>query len=137
MQRASDGVVVGQYRQGDDLIPIVARNVEPERQRAATSLEDLQITPRLSTHAVPVSQVVDGIAAPWEDPIIWRWDRRRAITVQCSPNGVTAPTLRNAVLDQFEAIETPARLPAGLGRRVLERQAVPGGAGSGNRARPW
>jgi multidrug efflux pump subunit AcrB len=106
-RRASDGVAVGQYRQEDDLIPIVARNVEQERQRAATSLDDLQITPRLSSHAVPVSQVVDGIAIPWEDPIIWRWDRRRAITVQCSPNGVTAPTLRNAVLAKFQAIELP------------------------------
>ncbi|NLX97181.1 MAG: efflux RND transporter permease subunit [Rhodopirellula sp.] len=106
-RRASDGVVVGQYRQEDDLIPILARNVESERQQAAATLEDLQITPRLSTHAVPVSQVVDGIATPWEDPIIWRWDRRRAITVQCSPNGVTAPTLRNAVLSKFEAIELP------------------------------
>ncbi len=106
-QRASDGVVVGQYRQQDDLIPIVARNVEDERRRAATSLEDFHITPALSSHAVPVSQVVDCVATPWEDPIIWRWDRRRAITVQCSPNGVTAPTLRNAVLDQFEAIKLP------------------------------
>lgn len=106
-QRASDGVTVGQYRQQDDLIPIVARNVEQERQRAATSLEELQITPRMSTHAVPVSQVIDGIATPWEDPIIWRWDRRRAITVQCSPNGVTAPTLHNAVRAEFEAIELP------------------------------
>jgi multidrug efflux pump subunit AcrB len=107
MRRASDGVVVGQYRQEDDLIPIVARSVEPERARAATSLDELQITPKLSTHAVPVSQVIDGIETPWEDPIIWRWDRRRAITVQCSPNGVTAPTLRNAILEQFEAIELP------------------------------
>lgn len=106
-RRASDGVVVGQYRQEDDLIPILARNVEAERQRAATSLEDLQVTPRLSSHAVPMLQVIDGIATPWEDPIIWRWDRRRAITVQCSPNGVTAPALRDAVLEQFEQIELP------------------------------
>jgi multidrug efflux pump subunit AcrB len=107
LQRGSDGVVVGQYRQKDDLIPIVARSAEQERERAATSLEEMQITPRMSTHAVPVSQVVDGIAIPWEDPIIWRWDRRRAITVQCSPNGVTAPTLRNAVLSKFESIRLP------------------------------
>ena len=106
-RRASDGVVVGQYRQEDDLIPIVARNVDAERQRAATSLEEMQIIPHLSSHAVPVSQVVDGIDTQWEDPIIWRWDRRRAITVQCSPNNVTAPTLRNAVLAKFEAIELP------------------------------
>jgi multidrug efflux pump subunit AcrB len=107
MLRASDGVVVGQYRQDDDLIPIVARSVESERQRAATSLEGFQITPRMTSHAVPVSQVVDGIHTKWEDPIIWRWDRRRAITVQCSPNGVTAPTLRNAVVEKIEAIDLP------------------------------
>lgn len=106
-RRGSDGVIVGQYRQEDDLIPIVARNVESERARAATSLEEMQIIPKLSSHAVPVSQVVDGVQTPWEDPIIWRWDRRRAITVQCSPNGVTAPTLRNAVLEKFNAIELP------------------------------
>lgn len=107
MRRAADGVVVGQYRQDEDLIPIVARHTEVERAQAATSLDELQISPRLSTHRVPVSQVTDGIETPWEDPIIWRWDRRRAITVQCSPNGVTAPTLRNAVLEKFDAIEMP------------------------------
>lgn len=67
----------------------------------------MQVTPKLSSHSVPVSQVIDGIEVPWEDPIIWRWDRRRAITVQCSPNDVTAPTLRNAVVEKFEAIELP------------------------------
>ncbi len=107
LRRASEGVVVGQYRQDDDLIPIVARSVQSERLRAATSLDEFLVTPRMSTSAVPVSQVIDGIDIPWEDPIIWRWDRRRAITVQCSPNGVTAPTLRNAVLDKFAAIELP------------------------------
>jgi multidrug efflux pump subunit AcrB len=107
LRRASDGVVVGQFRQDDDLIPIIARTIEGERLRAATSLEELQVTPRFSLNPVPVSQVIDGIEVPWEDPIIWRWDRRRAITVQCSPNNVTAPTLRNAVLDQFNQIELP------------------------------
>jgi len=106
-QGASDGVVVGQYRQEDDLIPIVARQVEAERVRAATTLPELQIKPRRSTYAVPVSQVIDGVETVWEDPIICRWDRRRAITVQCSPNGVTAPTLRDTVLAKFNAIELP------------------------------
>lgn len=107
MLRASDGVVVGQYRQEDDIIPIVARNVASEREQAATSLDELLVTPKLSTHSVPASQVIDGVKVTWEDPLIWRWDRRRAITVQCSPNGVTAPTLRNEVLAKFEAIELP------------------------------
>ena len=54
-----------------------------------------------------VSQVVDGITTEWEDPIIWRWDRRRAITVQCLPNGVTAPTLLKSIKSDFQSIPLP------------------------------
>ncbi len=107
MKRSSDGVLVGQYREGDDLIPIVARNIESERDQAATSLDTLSVTPKLGTYSVPVSQVIDGVDLRWEDPIIWRWDRRRAITVQCSPDDVTAPTLRAAIVDKFNEIELP------------------------------
>ncbi|HEB96762.1 MAG TPA: efflux RND transporter permease subunit [Sedimenticola thiotaurini] len=107
-RRAYDGIPVGQYREGDDLIPIVVRNPQAERERAAIDLDVLQIIPALSTSSVPVSQVIDGIEAEWVDPLIWRWDRRRAITVQSSvAEGFTATTLRNAVLKDFEAIELP------------------------------
>jgi multidrug efflux pump subunit AcrB len=101
-------VPVGQFRDGDNLIPIVVRNPQAERDRAAVDLDLLQIMPSLSTESVPVSQVIDGVAGRWVDPLIWRWDRRRAITVQCSvADGFTAPTLRSAVLKDFEAIELP------------------------------
>jgi multidrug efflux pump subunit AcrB len=100
-------VPVGQYREGDDLIPIVIRHPQVERQRAAVDMDVLQVIPNLSTETVPLSQVTDGINIEWEDPLIWRWDRRRAITVQSSVNGVTAPTLRAAILADFEAIELP------------------------------
>jgi len=106
-KRAFDGVPVGQYREGDDLIPIVIRQPQAERERVAVDLDVLQVIPNLSTETVPLSQVTDGIAIEWEDPLIWRWDRRRAITVQASVNGVTAPTLRAAILADFEAIELP------------------------------
>ncbi len=106
-KRSSDGIPVGQYREGDDLIPIVLRSPKAERDLAATSLMGLQIIPKLSSNTVPVSQVVDGITTEWEDPIIWRWDRRRAITVQCSPNGVTAPTLLKSIKSDFQSIPLP------------------------------
>ena len=106
-KRAYDGLPVGQFREGDDLIPIVLRHQDDERQTAATSLETLQVLPALSTKAVPLSQVTKDIDVLWEDPIVWRWDRRRAITVQCSPDGVSADVLRNNVLADFEAIALP------------------------------
>jgi multidrug efflux pump subunit AcrB len=107
-KRSYDGIPVGQYREGDDLIPIVVRNPQAERQQAAYELDVVQIIPSLSTDAVPVSQVIDDLAIEWEEQLIWRWDRRRAITVQASPaEGVTATALRDAVLADFEAIELP------------------------------
>jgi multidrug efflux pump subunit AcrB len=106
-KRSFDGVPVGLYREGDDLIPIVFRDVEEQRRSAASDMDRVQILPTLSTESVPVSQVIDGIAVKWEDPLIWRWDRRRAITVQASPHNATAPTLLNDVRAAIEAIQLP------------------------------
>jgi len=106
-KRAFDGVAVGQYREEDDLIPIVSRNVKEERSRAASGLDLVQVIPAFSKDTVPLSQVTNEIVFEWEDPIIWRWDRRRAVTVQCSPNVVTTPTLRASIVKAFENIELP------------------------------
>jgi len=108
-KRAFDGIVVGQFRQNDDLIPIVLRHQEKERNQVATNFEMLQVLSPKALEAVPLAQVTKSVNVKWEDPIIWRWDRRRAITVQASPNyGVTTPTLRDSVLAEFNAIKLPS-----------------------------
>jgi multidrug efflux pump subunit AcrB len=106
-KRAYDGRIVGQYREKDKLIPIVSRNTKSERQVAAANLDMVQILPARSSRTVPLSQVTDDIPFVWVDPIIWRWDRRRAVSVQCSPNDATAPTLRESVVADLEAIKLP------------------------------
>jgi len=105
---AFDGLPVGLFRQGDDLLPIIARKTELERLQTAASLDVLHVRPILGLQSLPLSQVTRRIELEWEDPIITRWNRRRQVSVQASPNGVTFPTLRAAVLDQFEAMELPA-----------------------------
>ena len=106
-RRASDGVFAGLYREGDDLIPIVMRNIDQERASAAATLDQLQISPILSTEAVPLTTVTRGVHVGWEDATIHRWDRRRAITVQASPRNATLAELREQVVPQFDAIELP------------------------------
>lgn len=107
LERASDGISVGLYREQDSLIPIILRQPLSERDTAAVELPLLQVNSQLSTKTIPVSQVVDGIKLVWTAPILWRWDRKRAITVQCSPYEVTANTLRESILPQFEKIKLP------------------------------
>jgi multidrug efflux pump subunit AcrB len=106
-KRAFDGRAIGLYREGDDLLPIVMRHVEEERRNVG-GLDVIQVRPALSTNAVPLSQVTDGVAPQWEDPLIWRRDRRRTIKVQSNPiPGVTLPTLRASLVEQVEAVEFP------------------------------
>ena len=106
-KRAFDGRTIGLFREGDDLVPIILRHVDEER-RIVGAIDVLLIQPALSTETVPVAQVVDGVSTEWEDPLIWRRDRRRTITVQANPvPGVTAPSLRAALLQKVEAVDLP------------------------------
>jgi multidrug efflux pump subunit AcrB len=109
-RRAYDGMVVGQYRENDKLMPIMVRHSEEERLFLADALNALQVRPPFSSRSVPLSQVTTDIDVQWEDPLIWRWDRRRAITVQAVPVNL-ATTLRADVVDDIDALH--AGLPPG------------------------
>ena len=103
---AHDGATIGLYRDGDDLLPIVIRSIEEERQEAL----DLSFVPTFSpntTKSVPLGQVVDDLQLTFEDNAIIRWDRHRAITVQASPNNATFPTLYQSVVDELNEIPLP------------------------------
>ena len=110
--RAYDGLPVGQYRESDKLYPIVLRHVEAERRELAVSIPALQVLPSFSTSPIPLSQVADEISMKWEDPIIWRFNRRRTVTVQANPrDGMPVAALRDEVLPEFEKLS--ADLPPG------------------------
>jgi multidrug efflux pump subunit AcrB len=106
-RRAVDGLTVGLYRENDELIPITMRSDQRVRDSAAMDLDQLQLTQQNSTSTLPLSQVVDGSEFVWQENVIWRWDRRRAITVQAGIRNGTAPRLMADVRDKFEAIPLP------------------------------
>ncbi len=107
-KRAYDGLSIGLYREEDDLIPIVLRHVAEER-KSPSNMGVLQVHPGSSAYTIPMLQVTDGIHTEWEDPLIWRRNRRRTITIQSNPIfGVTLPSQRASVLEEIEAIELPA-----------------------------
>jgi multidrug efflux pump subunit AcrB len=106
-RRAYDGVLLGLYREGDSLIPIVMRQPQSERIKAAVDLALIQVSSLLNKNTIPAIQVLDGIRMQWVNPIIWRWDRGRAITVQASPKSVSANALRDSILPDFEKIILP------------------------------
>ncbi len=106
-QRAYDGLPVGLYREEDSLIPILLRHVEAERSNIS-GIEDLQIKPALAPNPVPLSQVVTGVDAEWEDPVIHRRDRMRTVKILANAKyGLLLSELRADVAEEIFALKLP------------------------------
>ena len=130
-KRAYDGAFAGLYRQGRDLYPILLRNAEADRDQLASDFESLQVMHPLAVRTLPLATVTTNIDYAWEDPVIIRFQRRRAITVQATPNHTSFESLREAVLPELSKIELPPEYElfwAGEAQSTREAQAslVPG-----------
>ncbi len=106
-RRAFDGVTVGQYREKDKLLPIVLRAVDSERDEAAATLPTLQVSSALGGNTIPLGQVTRDIRLEWENPLIWRWDRRRAVTVQAVPVGLATELRTPELVEKISKIKLP------------------------------
>jgi multidrug efflux pump subunit AcrB len=99
----TDGFTVSYYREKDELIPIQVTY----RPFDSGSLPTVPIWGNGSS-SVPLGQIVSRSRLEWEDPIIHRYDRRRAIRAQCDPvPGVTSEELLNRLRPNIEAIPLP------------------------------
>jgi multidrug efflux pump subunit AcrB len=106
-KRAYDGRNIGLFREGDEMIPIILRHPESDRESLG-SFDVLQIQPGMSTSTVPMAQITDDVKVDWEEQFIWRRDRRRTITIQANPVlGQTLPTVMAKIKKQVETIDLP------------------------------
>ncbi len=74
MQAAVEGTPAGIYREGDELLTIIARAPESERYNF-DSLESIQVWSPVADKMVSMGQVVNGFKTEFEDAHIWRRDR--------------------------------------------------------------
>lgn len=85
LQTKSEGTQVGQYREQDNLLPIIARSPENER-KDVKSLHDLQIWSPVAKGTIPISQLVSEFQTSSENAIVRRRDRMPTMTVKCDPS---------------------------------------------------
>ncbi|WP_289029569.1 efflux RND transporter permease subunit [uncultured Paraglaciecola sp.] len=101
------GSTVGTYREGDTLIPIIARAPESERLDAE-SIGQIQIMSSATGVMVPLEEVVDGINIVWRDSLLLRENRVWKIKAQSDPVAGDLPAdLFDRVRPKIEAIELP------------------------------
>jgi multidrug efflux pump subunit AcrB len=101
-----EGVKVGVYREGIDLLPVISRAPDAERLDIA-SISNLQIWSPVAGRYIPLTQVVSGFETVVEDQIITRVNRRRAITVMCDPEDGLATRILSFARPRVEEIELP------------------------------
>lgn len=107
LQTNFSGKTVGVYREGDRLVPIVARAPASERLNAQ-EMPGIQIPSSTTGGVVPLIEVVDGVETVWRDAILRRVDRQWTIKAQADPtSGELASDLLDRVRPQIEAIERP------------------------------
>jgi len=106
LQEGFEGKTIGTYREGIEVMPIIMRAPAPERLDIA-SIHNLQIWSPTAGKMIPLTQVVTGFETVWEDQIITRNNRRRAITVLCDPEYGLATTLLARTRPLVEALNYP------------------------------
>lgn len=95
------GTTTGVYREGIDLIPIIARAPLDERN-TIEDMRDLQIYSPSAQQEVPIMQVLNGIETTWENARVSRWHRRPFIKVHADPREGLPSELLNRVKPQIE-----------------------------------
>ncbi|PSW21125.1 MFS transporter [Photobacterium sanctipauli] len=109
LQMSFSGLTVGVYRDGTNLMPIVARLPDEERVDVST-IEGMKIWSPATQGYIPLQQVINGVNIRWEDPLIARKDRKRMLTVMADPDPLgdeTAATVQARIQPLIEALDYP------------------------------
>jgi multidrug efflux pump subunit AcrB len=107
LQTNYSGQIVGSFREGDDLIPIISRS--PLTQNIGIEdIRNIQILSSTTGVSVPIGQVTDGFKTIWRDGQLRRENRIWTIKAQSDPfpNELTAD-LFNRLRPKIEAIDLP------------------------------
>jgi multidrug efflux pump len=109
LQTLQQGAAITNYREGTELIPVVARADARERQDLA-GLADVDITAS-DGHVVPLGQVA-RIRYGLEQPTMWRRNRTSMLIVRGDIADITqAPVVTAQILPQLASVK--ASLPPG------------------------
>jgi len=107
LQTTFSGRQLGIYREGDDLVPVIARSPASERMTLANVWE-VQVLSSTTGQMVPLAQVADGVRLDWRDGILRRENRIWAIKAQADPYpNELASDLLGRIKPAIDAIELP------------------------------
>ena len=105
----SRGEIIGLYRDGSHLLPLVMRAPDAERNNV-DSIQELQIWSGERNGYIPLENVVPSIDARTEDSLIVRRNFKRVISVMADVapfSNETSESVRKLIAEKVEAIDLP------------------------------
>lgn len=115
---ATQGYALGQYREGDQLLPILLK----DENIGSYNLTNLQALPVFnpSGKVFSIEQATDGFRFDFRPGVVKRYNRQRVMKAQCDPaRGVNTIALFKALQD---SITRSIALPEGYEMRVFGEQ---------------
>lgn len=102
-----NGIQIGTFRDGSQLIPILIRPPKKERL-VVDQLEQVQVYSPITNTYISVGQFMRGVDLGWEDPLIKRRDRKRTLAVLADPALQSNPfELHSQLRGPAEALQLP------------------------------
>ncbi|MWJ29016.1 AcrB/AcrD/AcrF family protein [Halomonas sp. ZH2S] len=105
----TSGTQVGIYRDGSDLIPIIAR-AGPGQRHDVDNVGSLNVWSEERGRYIAADQVIERVTTQVADPLILRRNRQRMLAVYAEPHplsGVTAASVLERIRPEVEALELP------------------------------
>ncbi len=109
LSSTSTGLGIGLYRDNDVMRPIFLKT-DQASQNNIERIENSMVWGSRAKASVPLKEIVDGdMKVGFENSVIQRYNRQRAITVQCDPvdPNMSGATLMSKVGSKIEAIPLP------------------------------
>jgi multidrug efflux pump subunit AcrB len=78
------GRMVGVYREGTEILPIIIRAPQSEREDIK-NIENIQIFSPVANKMIPLKQLINSYETVFEDDIIYKYNRKRALTIHADP----------------------------------------------------
>ena len=105
IRESFEGLPVGSFRDGEQLIPIYAR--APKSTPVGDFGEGIQVWSPAAGRMVPLSQFFDKTRIEWIDPVIIERDRVTALTVKCDPAHGLSSALLKELRPRIEKLKRP------------------------------
>ncbi|MDD4552045.1 MAG: efflux RND transporter permease subunit, partial [Aminobacterium sp.] len=126
LEMSFTGSKAGLYRENDKLLPIIVALPKADRAKPGT-LQDVQIWSPLMKKYITLGQITKSIDIVAEDPIIYRRNRMRTLTVECDSRSGNAALLFSRVRPDIEAIKLPIGYKLDWGGEYESSQTAQGG----------